>query len=244
MQPIHNRAIETVTIDRRFQGTPGAANGGFVSGLLAERLGGSAEVTLRRPAPVDSPIVVKNRGCGAWLEAGGEVLVAARSSRFELELPIRPSFEEATWARDRFDARRLPHPQCFVCGHQRQCADGLRIFAGPISEGVVAAPWVPDRSLSEAGEAGEPGDEVSTRFVWAALDCPGGFAASGGRKRPMTLCHIAGRQERPVHVGEPCVVLAWHRATAGRRHEVGTAILDARGSVAARSIQTWVEDQR
>ena len=146
---------ETVTIAGRFQGPPGAANGGYVSGMLAERLGGSAEVTLRKPTPIDMPIVLKERGAGTWLESGGQVLVAARPTSPDLGLPIRPTFEQATEARDRFDRQGHPFRHCFVCGTERKCADGLRIFAGPISEGVVAAPWVPDASLTENGAAGD-----------------------------------------------------------------------------------------
>ena len=241
MQRLIPNAIETVTIAPRFQGPPGSANGGYVSGVLAERLGGSAEVTLRRPTPVDTPIVVKDRGAGTWIERGGEVLVAARPTELALGLPIRPTFEEATHARDRFDQDGHPFRHCFVCGPERPCADGLRIFAGPIAEGVVAAPWVPDPSLSGDGA---PGSEIAGRFVWSALDCPGAMAASGGRVRQMLLGQITGVQDRPVHVGEPCVVLGWHRATSGRKHEVATALLDGRGRVAARSVQVWIEPRR
>lgn len=235
--PITNET-ETLTIPGRFQGPPGVANGGYVSGVLAERLGGAAEVTLRKPTPVDRPILLKERGTGSWLEDDGQVLVAARSASLELELPCRPSFEAATIARDRFDENGHPFRHCFVCGPERNCADGLRIFAGPVSEGVVAAPWVPDPSLSVDATAGA---EIPARFVWSALDCPGAMAAAAGRVRPMLLGHITGVQDRPVHAGEPCVVIGWHRATSGRKHEVATALLDGRGNVAARSVQIWIE---
>lgn len=235
--PIQNET-ETLTIPARFQGPAGVANGGYVSGMLAERLGGTAEVTLRKPTPVNRPILVKERGTGSWLEDDGQVLAAARTTTLELELPMRPSFEAATIARDRFDPKGHPNRQCFVCGPERQCADGLRIFAGPIADGVVAAPWVPDPTLSAEGVAG---GEIQTRFVWSALDCPGAMAASGGRLRPMLLGHIAGVQDRPVHAGEPCVVVGWHRATSGRKHEVATALIDGRGRVVARTVQIWIE---
>ncbi|MDQ3741762.1 MAG: hypothetical protein M3389_12560, partial [Actinomycetota bacterium] len=43
-----------VRIDARFQGPPGAANGGFLAGTLAGS--GPARVTIRRPVPLDTDL--------------------------------------------------------------------------------------------------------------------------------------------------------------------------------------------
>ena len=45
-------------VPARFCGPPGVANGGFTGGSLAALLGGAAEVTLRRPVPLDRPLPV------------------------------------------------------------------------------------------------------------------------------------------------------------------------------------------
>ena len=60
----------------RFQGPPGVANGGFVSGSLAALAGGAAEVTLRRPVPLGRPLPVRHGGGGILVVEDGGVLVA------------------------------------------------------------------------------------------------------------------------------------------------------------------------
>jgi hypothetical protein len=62
----------------RFCGPPGFANGGFASGSLAALLGGAAEVTLRRPVPLDRSLPVHRDG-SALFGPDGEVLAAART---------------------------------------------------------------------------------------------------------------------------------------------------------------------
>ncbi len=231
-----------VRIAERFEGPPGIVNGGYVSGLLAERLGGQADVTLRRPTPTGEAVAIKVRAGSAWIEQAGEVLVAAQKATLELDVPCRPDFRAAQRARELFDAARHPFRECFVCGPDRHPGDGLCILAGPVSEGVVAAPWVPDASLSVDGTEGSP---VLGRFVWSALDCPGAMAAVGGAlARPMLLGQIHGAHDSAVHAGEPCVVVGWKLASHGRKHEVATALLDSQGRVAARSSQTWIEPRR
>jgi hypothetical protein len=49
---------ETLTIEGRFNGPEGSGNGGYTCGLLARELDGEAEVTLRRPPPLDRPLVL------------------------------------------------------------------------------------------------------------------------------------------------------------------------------------------
>ena len=44
------------TIDPRFNGPPGSGNGGYACGLVAGLLGGPAEVTLRLPPPLGTPL--------------------------------------------------------------------------------------------------------------------------------------------------------------------------------------------
>ena len=47
---------DEVEIHRRFRGPPGAGNGGYVAGLLAEWIGGPAEVDLLAPIPLEVPL--------------------------------------------------------------------------------------------------------------------------------------------------------------------------------------------
>ena len=49
---------ETLTVGHRFCGPPIWGNGGWVSGSLAGFVDGPAEITLRRPPPLGSPLEV------------------------------------------------------------------------------------------------------------------------------------------------------------------------------------------
>ncbi|MGH3039650.1 MAG: hypothetical protein ACRDLZ_09670, partial [Gaiellaceae bacterium] len=59
----------------RFNGPPDSANGGYACGLVAAILGGVAEVTLRRPPPLDRELDVV-REDGRVEIRDGEALVA------------------------------------------------------------------------------------------------------------------------------------------------------------------------
>lgn len=231
---------ETVRIDARFCGPPGSGNGGFVAGTLARRVGVAAEVTLRRPAPLEQPLALRSRSAEAggreWLLCHGQAEVAvARAARPAPGVPAAPGLAEAQRASAGARNDAHPYPHCFVCGPARGPGDGLRILAGPLEGGGVAAPWTPDASLADAS------GRVETVFLWAALDCPGGFAAMGDAPRPMLLGRITAEIAARPRVGEGCVAFGWPIARDGRKHEVGTALVDEAGRVVAHSRQLWIE---
>jgi hypothetical protein len=228
-----------VTIDPRYCGPPGVGNGGIVCAILAERCGLSLEVTLRRPAPLGRALSLCASGDGVgWALVDGDRIVAeARPSEVDVAVPSPPDEGAAREATRVAALAPHPFPECFVCGPARPVGDGLRTLAGPVPgrPGLVAATWRPHAAF------GDGTGHVDPRYLWAALDCPGGMAALGGRSRPIVLGRFAGRLEGAVPVGEPCVVLGWRLAGTGRRHEVGTAIVDASGRVCGRARATWVE---
>jgi hypothetical protein len=127
----------------------------------------------------------------------------------DLEPPRPPDFETATALSLSFAGfRRHVFPGCFVCGPNRTEGDGLRIFAGPRRPGEVAAAWRPHPALDR-------GDGVThVAHVWAALDCPGYFAAVGDG-RQMLLGEMTALVGRPVRIGEPCVLLGWRLGVEG-----------------------------
>jgi hypothetical protein len=49
---------DPIVIDRRFRGPPESGNGGYTCGLVAGRVDGPAEVTLRLPPPLEEPLTV------------------------------------------------------------------------------------------------------------------------------------------------------------------------------------------
>jgi hypothetical protein len=209
-------------IASRYNGPPGSANGGYTCGLLAERVGEPAEVTLRSPPPLDTPL--RFDGARLW---NGETLVAeAHRAHVHLEVPEPVAFAEAERA-----SRSYPgfveheYATCFVCGPQRD--DGLGLFAGAV-EGteVFAAPWVVP-------------DDVSRVLVWAALDCPGAIGVGWDGRGNWLLGRMAGDVHDVPDAGERCVVVAWPIGRDGKKGFAGTALY--RGNeLLARARQTWI----
>jgi hypothetical protein len=76
--------------------------------------------------------------------------------------------------------------------------------------------------------------------VWAALDCPGGFAAGVG-DTVMVLGRMAARVLARPRAGRACCLVAWRGGPAdGRKRPAGSALLDAHGRVLAAARTLWV----
>lgn len=228
---------ETIVIDRRFRGPPESANGGYACGLLAGYMHEPAEVTLRKPPPLERPLEIAIEDGHTGLIDGDELIgEAAPAGELEIGAPAPPTFDEAeTAARAYQGFDNHPFANCFVCGDRRD--DGLRIFPGAARDGsLVAAPWVPDASL--AGEA----EAVRPEFVWASLDCPGAWAfmSEAGEGRPIVLGRLAAKLVAPVHVRERHVVMGWPLGGDGRKLYAGTALYTADGELCALARATWV----
>src|SRR5262245_17798566 len=170
--------MKSVVIDKRFCGPPKSANGGYVCGLLAAHIDGDAEITLLAPPPLGQRLEIVVGEHGAELRKDATTLAKGRRVRIDVpEIPII-GFREAQDAvrRSPFEASRHPLPMCFVCGPARGDGDGLRIIPRPLPPrpdgkiGMHAAPWVPYSNLASEDGA------VAWEFIWAALDCPTGFA--------------------------------------------------------------------
>ena len=229
--------VEIISIAPRFCGPPGSGNGGYVAGMLANHASRPVRVRLRKPPPLSAALMVRHHGEDKLeLVRDGELIAQAEPFEIDIAAPAPPTYMEALNASRAYAGfHGHPFPNCFVCGPQRARGDGLRIFAGPLADrNAVAGPWMADESLGAAD------GKVCTEFMWAALDCPGYFAASSDA-RPMLLGEIAVRIERRVHVAEPCVVLAWRLGGDGRKHNVGTALYDEDGECCARALATWIE---
>jgi hypothetical protein len=220
--------VERITIAGRFNGPKGSANGGYTCGLVAELLGGAAEVTLRSPPPLDRPLGVERNGDHVRVVDGERVVAEAVPTQLELEIPAAPTYEQAVSASAQypgFDEHAFP--TCFVCGPERDAGDGLRIFAGPLGDGRVASPWVPT--------------EVDPQIVWAALDCPGAIAVGFPDRGETLLGRFAARVEALPEVGERCVVVGWPLGEEGRKLYAGTALFGDDARPLARARATWIE---
>ena len=226
--------LATLVIPPRFCGPPGSGNGGYVAARLAALAGirGTAEVTLRRPTPLATPLRVVADGASAALETpDGERLAEVRA--VEAPLPSeRPALPLAAVPAP-LERPEHPVPGCFGCGPAH--AGGLRILPAPVAgTRGVAARWTPPCEF--AG----PDGRVDPAVVWAALDCPGWFALHGASPLQRMLLGRITASVGPVQAGAPCVVVAWPLASEGRRHHAATALLDAAGRVVARSRQVWI----
>ncbi|HEY6880891.1 MAG TPA: hypothetical protein VI299_22860 [Polyangiales bacterium] len=224
-----------VLIASRFNGPQTTGNGGYSCGVLAAELGDSAEVTLRKPPPLDRALQVARRGDTLELMDADVVIASARIAQPDVTIPEPPSYQDALLAEAQYEG--LVHhnyPTCFVCGPARE--DGLRLFTGKVADrALVACTWTPDHSVGVAGA-------VDPRVVWSALDCPTYFA---GTMMGYGRWALLGRQTAtlcgPLRVGEPHIVTAWPIGKDGRKWEGGSAIFDRAGQLRAFARGLWIE---
>jgi hypothetical protein len=230
--------VETVTIETRFRGPPDSANGGYACGLLARRMDGAVEVTLRRPPPLEKPLEVEVENGGGSLLDGNELVAAARAAEVDVDVPESVSVDDAEAAAERCALLHdHPFPTCFVCGPDRAPGDGLRIFPGPVDGRlIVAAAWTPVDSLAH------PDGRVVEEVVWGALDCPTSFGgALQGEFSTSVLGRLTGRIVGPLEAGRPHVVVAWPIGADGRKWEGGSALFSDSGELKAYARGLWIE---
>ncbi|MBX7265399.1 hypothetical protein KIF24_04605 [Micromonospora sp. Llam7] len=211
-------------IEARFNGPPDSGNGGWSAGVFATAYGGDGqvEVTLRRPPPLDTPLALLD---GEVRDPAGEVVAQLRPAA-ELD-DVVPPVDLATARAASAAYPGLvdhPFPGCYVCGPERD--DGLRIFPGRLPDGRTAAPVRTPR-------------EVGSAMVWAALDCPGGWAVIGPG-RPYVLGRIAARVEALPRPGDECVVTGAAIAVEGRKALVRSSLYGADGALLAHARATWI----
>ena len=222
--------LETLSIPSRFNGPLESGNGGYCSGVVAGFLEGAAEVSLRRPVPLETPLDVVRESDGSVRVLEGEALVAEARAAPELEVevpaPVSPDEARLATARYRGSSDGL-FSRCFVCGRARE--DGLGMFAGAVERRqLVASPWTPPSWTADAAGRALP------EFVWAVLDCPTYFALYMSGELPVSvLARLTARIDAPVVAGEEHVVIAWPIESDGRKRHAGSAVLSRDGEALA-----------
>lgn len=225
-----------VLIDPRFCGPSSSGNGGYVCGITASYLKRPAAVRLSVPPPLSKTLRLETTSSRATLYDGDEVVATALPTVLTVEPPEPPTMPQTITATRNFrgftDHR---FPQCFVCGPRRGAGDGLRIFAGPVEgRDIVAAPWLPEPAFGGREMVDEP-------FVWAALDCPGGFAVwPDDPEVAIVLGELAVRINRHVPIGRHIRVIGWPIAIEGRKRRSGTALFDENNDVLAVGEAIWL----
>ena len=211
-------------IPARFNGPPGSANGGYACGLFSEALGGGFEITLLRPPPLDTQLDI----AGDELRHGDVVIARARrAAHSDADVPEPVGIGEAEEASKRYPGfEHHAYPTCFVCGPDRN--DGLGIFPGPVAgrEGVVASPWTPQ--------------EVRPEIVWAALDCPSGWAVDDFQREGVLLGRMGATLRAMPASGREAVVIGWPIGEDGRKRYAGSALFDEAGKLLAAARSTWI----
>ncbi|NUR74058.1 MAG: hypothetical protein HOU81_24870 [Hamadaea sp.] len=204
----------------RFNGPPTSGNGGYTAGLFATEAGagGPMTVTLRQPPPLETPLTIT---------PGGELLDGDRliaTIQAEPVQPTAPDWGDPTEAAAYAGFTDHPFPTCYVCGPAK--SDGLRIFPGRLPDGRTAANWtIPDQAGRET--------------VWAALDCPGGWAiiAPG---RPYVLGRITVAIDALPNPGDDCVIVGECTGVEGRKGFVRTGLFGPDRRLLAAASATWI----
>lgn len=230
----------TARIARQFNGPNSSGNGGYVAGLIgALAASGSTAPTavdLRRPPPLERDLRWREHQDGLDLLDGETVIAAGRPGELvaddPLVAPVGPG--AATAARDAYEGYEdHPFPLCFTCGSDRGPGDGLQLYSGPLPDGRMACPWRPHQNFGDADGL------LATPFMWAALDCPGGWAAHI-KAKPMVLARMTAALYRHPRIGEECVAVGALREVERRKNLTATALYGADGELLGRADQIWI----
>lgn len=227
-----------VTIPAQFNGPEHSGNGGYVAGLIAQEVDPTVPVTstLRLPPPLDVPLSWERDGKHVrLLTAGGAIVGEASPGVFAREVPACPTAEQAEVGLANYPGfAHHPFDKCFTCGTDRDEGDGLRLFTGPIEAGRTAAPWTPHAAFGRAN------GQLDVPTTWAALDCPGGWAADFNAQT-MVLGRMTAQINRAPKAGESLLSVGQLRAADGRKFVTDTALYTPAGELLGRAEQVWIQ---
>lgn len=225
----------TTVIDPRFRGSADSAQGGYAAGTAVSDVEGIFKVELREPVPVEQELLVDTDAEEqVTVFHGADVIMTAHPEpELDIEIPASAEVIAEIFTRG---AQKPTHAQqrsqCFGCSSQR--ADGLGINPAPVgTTGIWGTTWTPGASLPSADGFVKP------EVVWAALDCPGSFAAADPAGRPPGIAGSPALEEMTVEirdkvrVGEQLVVLGWTLTHSDSGVDCGTAIVDRAGHIKA-----------
>ncbi len=234
---------ETLYIDARYNGPVGRGNGGYIAGALAAFVEGDAEVHILRGFPVATLLAIRRHADGSVsCHLDDQELGRARPLQLVLDIPPPPTLSAARAAGERFHFLHASDVRgCYVCSPRRAPGEGLRLFCGPLQEGgdnIVAGVWEPGPELLDAR------GQVAPVQVWAALDCPGGYAiaALAPDVGIQLLGTCAASLKQPLRAGESYIVSSWQLAPPdGRKRFMGVAIHAVTGELMACARQIWID---
>lgn len=223
-----------LSVDRRFQGSTGIAQGGYLAGLVSELLGLDISVSFHRPAPVDEKLHLSTEEGTYKLLGSTGLVLEARDLRKAPDPSPPVSWRRAVEARS--SVARDPFARdraCFMCGDH---SESLGIQAGPVNQSQISATPVvfPDWTATDG--------IVAARFLWAALDCPAGWSVSlDSRDLSAVTGGLSAMMFAPINPGVPLVVTAVpEKHWTGRTRRAHSAIYDSNGKLIASAESIWV----
>lgn len=238
-----------IIIDKRFCGPPNSGNGGYVCGRLARHIPGAAEITLRAPPPLDTPLDAVATDDGTWeLRDGNKIVATGQPASVELSRLETASFEDACAAELLTPVKPHEHPlpTCFVCGPARAKGDGLRILP---ARSVVTTPF--SRRAGRRIRISPPTTASSRRnssgrrsTAPPVLPAIAIHRAAASIKAPLLLGRMSARIEARPRPGERCIITAWPIGRDGRKRAAEAALHDEAGRLLAVARATWIAVQR
>lgn len=228
-----------LTIPARYCGPATSGNGGWTAGSLAEAVRTSTAVTgpitvrLSAPPPLDRQLEIRGADGGALAALTDDdvtIAIATAAAGWSHEpIPFVDAARAAATA-SAYVTGRHPFPHCFVCGPAREPGDGMRLTPGLLSEGRSACLWRP--ADTHEGAVTEPA-------VWAALDCPGGWA-SDIVGRPMVLGTMTAEVLGPIDPDGTHVVTGRLDSERERVARTSSALWSADQRLLARAEAIWI----
>ncbi|MBA2506527.1 MAG: hypothetical protein H0V29_11390 [Thermoleophilaceae bacterium] len=226
-----------LTVAEEHAGDAAHAVTGFVAGRMAMVVGGDVEVSFRASPRTGRQLTIEDSGEVVELLDHGELIGEARAAHLAMPVPNPVTAQQAQAAAQAFLASAMPTPDCFVCGQRREPGRGLRIYPAPVPGRLLhAAPWIPHAAFADDRHV------VRTDYLWAAFDCPSGYAAFLGDPPRGRIADIAVRNLAPVEAEVPHVVTAWPLESGGGRRTSGAAVFLEDGELRAFARVVWLED--
>lgn len=224
--------MRKITIDQRYQGPFGAANGGYVAGLLGDALRGAPNtVRFEKPVPVDTPIYIYRRGNSAFIRHAEETVATAELTNEAIpSTPFVAPDRVLSGSEPALDMAMFA--DCFVCG--RGAPDGLGIEVRALPDGRFAALWRPADSSDVEGPL------VEAIHLRSALDCPGGFAALTANQTLALTGTLTSRIAFLPEASERLVVVGESTWSEGRKLGAVTTIFTDTGDLVATASAVWV----
>src|SRR6266852_1414370 len=100
--------LPTIFVPSRFCGPPTSGNGGYTCGLISAAMGAPADVTLRKPIPIERDLQIHSRdgaNSGVLVKDGDDLIAEAVPVNWAIDMPgDQIGFEEAHRAAEKSPA--------------------------------------------------------------------------------------------------------------------------------------------